>query len=57
MKKIIVKWNEVPNDPLGYGREMIVVYSNHKRFIVGSRFDYGFANVASKEGFIIEILP
>lgn len=57
MKKIIVKW--VPCDiyGTGYSKEMRVVYSNHSRFTEGTRFDYGFMNIASGEGFIIEVLP
>lgn len=56
MKKIIVKWMEC-NPKTGYTKEMRVVYSNHKRFVTGSRFDYGFMGIASDEGYIIEVLP
>ena len=56
MKKIIVIWVETPNDKM-YDREMRVVYSNHKRFTKGTRFDFGFLDIASKEGYIIEVLP
>lgn len=54
MKKIIVKWTY---GDMPYGQEMRVVYSNHERFVVDSRFDFGFLEIASREGFIIEILP
>lgn len=57
MKKIIVKWSTPKRDSTGYSKEMRVVYSNHTRFIVGSRFDFGFLQIASGEGYIIEILP
>jgi hypothetical protein len=56
MKKIIVKWFVTQNDCV-YSREMKVVYSNHEKFVTGSRFDFGFLNIASAEGYIIEILP
>ncbi len=56
MKKIIVKWVEC-NPKTGYSKEMRVIYSNHERFTVNSRFDFGFLQVASDSGFIIEILP
>lgn len=54
MKKIIVKWT--PEKPI-YTKAMHIIYSDHERFISGSRFDFGFLKIASEEGFIIEILP
>lgn len=54
MKKIIVVWQ--PEDSF-YQKAMIVVYSDHDRFVKGTRFDFGFLQVASEEGFIIEVLP
>ena len=56
MKKIIVKWMEAP-EYSDYDVEMRVVYSNHKRFSEGTRFDFGFLRIASKEGYVIEVLP
>ena len=56
MKKITVMWVETQNDKM-YDREMIVVYSNHERFTKGIRFDFGLLQIASKEGYIIEVLP
>ncbi len=56
MKKIIVKWVDTKNDQT-YSKEMRVVYSNHERFTVNTRFDFGFLQIASNEGYIIEILP
>jgi len=55
MKKIIVKWVKVENDI--YDKEMRVVYSDHDRFVVDCRFDFGFLKIASNEGYVIEILP
>lgn len=56
MKKITVMWVDTVNDKM-YAQEMRVVYSDHERFTKGTRFDFGFLSIASKEGFIIEILP
>lgn len=56
MKKIVVKWFATQNDKM-YAKEMRVVYSNHERFVTGSRFDFGFLSIASNEGYIIEVLP
>lgn len=56
MKKIIVKWYKTVNDKT-YDKEMRVVYSNHERFTEGTRFDFGFMQIASSEGYIIELLP
>lgn len=56
MKKITVMWVKTQNDKM-YDREMRVVYSTHERFTKGTRFDFGFLQVASKEGYIIEVLP
>ena len=56
MKAIIVKW--VPTDDNSiYDMEMRVISSNHPRFQTGTRFDYGFFNVASKEGYMIISYP
>lgn len=50
-KFIKITWVKTNN--FGYDMEMRVVESNHERFIVGSRFDYGFFNVATREGYTI----
>ena len=56
MNEIIVQW--IPEDiNWGYGKAMRVLKSNHPRFVVGSRFDYGFMGIASEEGFTITVLP
>jgi hypothetical protein len=55
MKTIIVKW--VPEKNYGYGKAMRVVESGHKRFVVGSRFDFGFFSIATDEGYTIVSLP
>lgn len=56
MKKIIVMWVKTPEGDT-YPKEMRVVYSDHKRFTKGTRFDFGFLQIANDEGFIIKILP
>lgn len=55
MKTIIVKW--VPEKEYGYGKAMKVIISDHPRFAVGSRFDFGFFNIATEEGYMIISLP
>lgn len=55
MKVIIVQW--VPEEGWGYDKAMKVLKSDHKRFIVGSRFDFGFFHIATDEGFTIISLP
>ena len=52
MKKIIVAWFTTQND-----KEMRVVYSDHEKFTKGTRFDFGFMQIASSEGYVIELLP
>ena len=54
MKKIIVKW--YPEESF-YKKAMMVVYSDHESFTEGTRFDFGFLDIASKEGYIVEVLP
>lgn len=54
-RMIRCKW--VRETEWGYGKAMRVTESDHPRFVVGSRFDYGFLNIAVKEGFGIEIEP
>jgi len=55
-KSIVVKWVPVANDDF-YKVEMRVVVSDHPKYVVGSRFDYGFFGVATEEGYIIVSLP
>lgn len=33
------------------------IFSKHERFTVGTRFDYGFLQVALEEGFMVIIRP
>jgi hypothetical protein len=56
MKKITVMWVKTQDEKM-YDKEMRVVYSDHKRFTKGTRFDFGFLSIASDEGYVIEILP
>jgi hypothetical protein len=39
----------------GYGKAMRVVASDHPRFTVGSRFDFGFLDIAVTEGYRVLI--
>lgn len=55
MKTIIVRW--VEETTYGYGKAMRVIESSHKRFIIGSRFDYGFFSIATDQGYAIISLP
>jgi hypothetical protein len=50
MKIIVVRW--VP-EPGMYGKAMRVTLSDHPRFTVGTRFDYGFFGIATDEGYVI----
>lgn len=54
-KKIVVQW--VKEDDYGYGKAMRVMESDHERFTVGSRFDFGFFSIATDEGYTITSLP
>ena len=55
MKTIIVKW--VPEQAFGYGKAMRVIVSDHPRFTPGSRFDFGFMDIATDEGYTVISLP
>lgn len=55
MKYIVVKW--VKEEEFGYGKAMRVIASDHPRFIVGTRFDYGFFNIATDDGYVITSVP
>ena len=48
MKKIIVMWVKTQDDKI-HDKEMIVVYSDYKKFAKGTRFDFGFLSTASDE--------
>ena len=56
MKKIIAKWYKTKEGSL-YPKVMIVEYSNHPIYKEGERFDFGFVQIASEEGYVIEIFP
>jgi hypothetical protein len=55
MNTIVVKWEK--EDTFGYGKAMRVIESDHPRFVVGNRFDYGFMNIATDEGYTIVSIP
>lgn len=60
MKKIIVQWvkTDAPIEQVYGGMAMVVIDSNHPRFINGSRFDYGFMNIATQQdGYTVELRP
>jgi hypothetical protein len=53
-----IKCEWVYEDPKwGYGRAMRVVESGHPRFVVGSRFDYGFMGIANEDGYEVTVAP
>lgn len=54
-KIIMVQWINKINTV--YNSEMRVILSTHERFVVGSRFDYGFFNIATQEGYTIISIP
>ena len=54
MRYIVVQW--LP-EASHYKKAMRVICSNHPRFIEDSRFDFGFLEIASCEGYIMTILP
>jgi hypothetical protein len=53
-KIIVVEWIEEKST---YGMAMKVIASTHPRFVSGTRFDYGFFNTATKEGYTIISTP
>ena len=60
MKKIVAQWVKTGKREFNnvlYDKELMVIESNHPRFIQGSRFDFGFLNIATDEGYICEIHP
>lgn len=54
MKYIVVQWQKEESH---YTKAMIVVRSNHPRFIDGARFDFGFLDISSCEGYTVTVLP
>ncbi len=53
-KYIQVKWHPENSN---YGKAMIVCLSNHPRFKVGTRFDFGFMQIANEQGYEVDVLP
>lgn len=54
MKTIVVRW--IPENSQ-YEKSMLVIASDHPRFVLGSRFDYGFMGIATDEGYTVISLP
>jgi len=54
MKYICVQWVKEKSP---YKKCMRVMVSNHPRFSMGTRFDFGFLDIASCEGYSITVLP
>lgn len=54
-KYIEVKW--VEEKAFGYGKAMRVIKSNHPKYVIGSRFDYGFMEVVIEEGYEVKVNP
>jgi len=55
IKKIVAQYVERFGEEVW--KEMRIIESNHPRFVVGSRFDFGFLQIASGEGYEITIKP
>jgi len=56
--KIVVYWIEL-EEISAFGnvlKEMKVLKSNHPRFIEGSKFDFGFLEIANRQGYDVEVL-
>lgn len=53
---IVVKWFKTKAGDF-YEQEMRVIASNHPRFTVGYRFDFGFMTIACKEGYVVTVIP
>ena len=54
MKTIVIRWVRENSE---YGKAMKVVESDHKRFSRDTRFDFGFFEIATDEGYTIISLP
>ena len=53
-KTIVIQW--VKKDSF-YEKAMRVIVSDHPRFTVGYRFDFGFMSIATDEGYTIVSVP
>ena len=51
---ILVKW--FSEDSI-YGKAMKVIFSDHPDYEEGCRFDFGFLQIASSQGYAITIWP
>jgi hypothetical protein len=60
-KVVIVQWVKCTPDKrvivIPDDREMRVIYSDHSDFPLGSRFDYGKAEICNKAGYSLVIHP
>ena len=56
MKTIIVRW--IPEMVIdAFQMDMQVIESDHPIFTKGTRFDFGFFRIATREGYTIVSLP
>jgi hypothetical protein len=55
MPTIIVKW--IPEEEFGYKKAMNVIMSDHPRFVIGTRFHFGFFDIATNQGYTIVSIP
>ncbi len=55
--EIIVKRTPNTSEFITYSHVFIIISSDHPRFINGTQLDFGFLNIASKEGYKITLLP
>lgn len=53
-KMIVVEW--VPEKSF-YGKAMKVTESDHPSYVAGSRFDFGFLDIATIEGYTVVCMP
>ena len=52
MPTIVVKW--IPEEEFGYKK---AIMSDHPRFIIGTRFHFGFFDIATDQGYTIVSIP
>ena len=58
MKEIEAKMSPdwiLPYSTMEYNKIPVVTKSNHPRFVVGKRLDYGFLQIALSEGYKVTI--
>jgi hypothetical protein len=57
MKEIVIQCHMLANVPAPYQMNMVISKSDHPKYLVGNRADFGFIGIALEQGYTVVINP